>query len=60
MISDLNDLYEELLTPEQYIKLNVTELRNIESSQIIPPELGEKNFGKIKVRYRSPIYKNPL
>ncbi len=49
---------ESDLSPEEYLNLSEREKINIESCRIIPPSLGQKgDFGKIRVNYRSPIYK---
>lgn len=47
----------EILTPEEYLKLTKEQKSNIEETQIIPSSLGSSSFGKIKVFYKTPIYK---
>lgn len=47
----------EVISPENYLKLTEFEKNNIESTQIIPPQLGDIDFGKIIVTYRIPIFK---
>lgn len=47
----------EELSPENYLKLLQSDENNIESVEIVPPKLGEHNFGKIKVNYKIPVYK---
>lgn len=53
----MNKIEEELLSPEKFLNLNEKEKMNIISSRIIPPKLGDKGYGKIKVIYRNPIYR---
>ena len=48
---------EETLDVKEYLKLTPADKANIEKSQIIPPKLGEKSFGKIMVKYRVPVYR---
>lgn len=48
---------KDLLSPAQYLQLTDQEKCNFSQLEIIPPKLGQKHFGKIKVTYRYPIYK---
>ena len=45
------------LSPEEYFKLTEEEKNNIEKTQIIPGKLGSSSLGKIKIFYKTPIYK---
>lgn len=49
---------KEIISPEEYLKLTDADKTNIESCKIIPPNLGDNNFGKIEVSYKYPIYKD--
>lgn len=53
----LNQVNEETLSPKQFANLNERDKVNIAFTQIIPPRLGNNDFGKIKVHYKRPIYK---
>lgn len=47
---------EEWLSPEQYLKLSDSDRQNIKSTQIVPPNLGDRHFGKIKITRKTPVY----
>ncbi len=47
---------EQDLTPAEFIELIRTNRDVIRSSKIIPPKLGEKGFGKIRVTRKTPVY----
>lgn len=53
----LERVNEEIIDPRDYLKLSESDRAKIETSQIIPPRLGDGTFGKIKIRYQSPIYR---
>lgn len=50
-------IYEEYLLPKEYLALSAKEKSNIESSEIISPQLGSGDFGRIKVLYKIPKYR---
>lgn len=47
----------DILSTEEYLALSDAERANILSTKILPPELGEDDFGKIQVFYQIPHYK---
>lgn len=47
----------ELMSPESYLSLNEREKANIIQTNIVPCKLGSRDFGKIQVVYRLPVYK---
>jgi hypothetical protein len=47
----------ETISPEKYLKLSENEKMNISQAKIVPPQLGQKDFGKIQIIYKSPIFK---
>lgn len=47
----------ETISPERYLNLSENEKMNISQARIIPPQLGQKDFGKIQITYKSPIFK---
>jgi hypothetical protein len=53
----LNKITEESLSPKEFIKLKAGDKINISFTEVIPPRLGQKNFGKIRVHYKRPVYK---
>lgn len=56
-----NALNEENLSPEEYLSLSKEEKANICSSNIIPATFeSDKDFGKIHVIYKAPVYKVEL
>lgn len=54
---DMMRTNSEIISAENYLKLTEFERNNIESTQIIPPKLGDDNFGKIIITYRVPVFK---
>jgi hypothetical protein len=52
----LDPVYAEALTPEQFLELYEQGLKDIKSVRVIPPELGSIGFGKIIVLHKVPIY----
>jgi hypothetical protein len=46
----------EKLTPQEFMNLSPLEKANIENSRIIPPVLGELDFGSIEVNYKDVIF----
>ncbi len=48
---------QEVLSPEKFLNLNQKEKSNISYSEIVPARLGKADFGKIRVRYRTPVYR---
>ncbi len=57
MLKDLRLATTEVLSPQRYLALSPQEKANISQAKIIPPVLGEKDFGKIQVDYKFPLYK---
>lgn len=53
----LHKVTKESLSPGQFINLNEKEKANISFTEVVPPRLGQKNFGKITVHYKNPVYK---
>lgn len=47
----------EQVSPQQFLRLSSIEKANIAESRIIPPKLGENEFGKIEISYKDPFYK---
>jgi hypothetical protein len=47
---------EELLSPKDFLKLKESDRENIKSAQIVPVKLGQRNFGKIKIIRKTPVY----
>lgn len=57
-LNKFKTLHEEILPPAKFLKLNGRELANISYTEIVPPVLGTKDFGAIKVHYKIPKYMN--
>lgn len=49
-------LMEDTLSPSEFLKLSDLERENIRSTQIVPPKLGQRHFGKIKIVRKTPVY----
>lgn len=48
----------ENISPEEYLNLSSSQKSNINEVSVVPPKLGEDNFGKIHVNYRIPVLKD--
>ena len=46
----IGEVIKQCLAPEEKAK--------IKSSQILPPKLGQKDFGAFKITYKYPVYKS--
>lgn len=55
-IIDMVRVDKELLNAEDYLKLREKDPGSIRSIRIVPARLGEADFGKIEVTYRSAKY----
>ena len=49
----------EKMTPRQFVKAFDVNKNNIQSAKIIPPQIGQKGFGKIAVVRKRSTYKIP-
>ena len=52
----LDPVYTETLTPEQFLELYVKGLVDVKRVKVIPPRLGRGGFGKIIIRRKTPVY----
>lgn len=48
---------KESLSPEKFLNLSQKEKSTIAYSEIVPARLGQADFGKIRVHYKTPIYR---
>lgn len=53
----LHKINEELLSPREFVNLKAADKDNISRTEVIPPRLGQNDFGKIRVHYKRPVYK---
>ena len=44
------------LSPEDYLDLSASEMKKIRSVKIVPPKLGERGFGHLRVEFKSNHY----
>jgi hypothetical protein len=56
-IIELEDLYSEVVSPAEYIRIFNEERDTIERAEIIPARLGERGFGKIRIVRTYPVRK---
>jgi len=54
---DLKFMTTEILSSEKYLALSAKERANIFRVRIVAPVLGSEDFGKIRVDYKTPVYK---
>jgi len=47
----------EIMSPEEYLNLPDNQQKMIASAQVVPPQLGGKGFGGIKIVWRFPIFR---
>ncbi len=57
---DIFPVTEGTLSFEKFVSLTEEERAKIEEVRILPPRLGRSGFGKIIVKYKTPIYKHKL
>lgn len=48
---------EEAISPREFVALTEKQRAAIKSADFVPPRLGDKDFGKVLVRYKLPVYK---
>ena len=53
----LHKFTQESLSPREFVNLKAGDKANISYTEVVPPRLGQKDFGKIKVHYKRPVYK---
>ncbi len=46
----------QTVTPEEYLRILGQRRDEILSVRIIPPRLGNKDFGKILIEWKNPVY----
>lgn len=52
---ELKDLYSEVVSAEEFIRIFNEERETIEQVEIIPPKLGERAFGRLRVTRKYPV-----
>jgi hypothetical protein len=57
VVLDAVPTWREFLTPQEFLRLDRSQKDKIAEVTIAPGRLGEKNFGGLWVRYKSPIYR---
>lgn len=55
-VTDLIPGKRRTLSPEEFLKLNTAEKRNVESCRYVPPTLGSSGFGRFVAVLRHPVY----
>lgn len=53
----LHKISKESLSPREFVNLKAGDKANISYTEVVPPRLGQKDFGKITVHYKNPVYK---
>ena len=53
---ELDPVYVELLTPEQFAEAYQTRQNDIRRVRVLPARLGEPGFGRILVKWKTPTY----
>ncbi|EHL32752.1 hypothetical protein [Legionella drancourtii] len=53
----LHKISKESLSPKEFVNLKAGDKANISYTEVVPPRLGQKDFGKITVHYKNPVYK---
>lgn len=44
------------VTPREFLRLANADRSNIKSTRIIAPRIGSRNFGRIRIEFKSPEY----
>ena len=55
-IINLHKLTQKNLSPKEFLNLKSEHSRNVSYTEVVPPRLGQNNFGSIKVHYKHAIY----
>jgi hypothetical protein len=55
-VLDLSPAYFQVVSPEEFIQIYETKRNEIQSVQVIPPQVGSGSFGQILIRWKRPIY----
>ena len=53
---DLEPTYTEVVTPSEYVRIFKEDRDRIESARVVPPRLGDDNFGVIVIKRKTPLY----
>ncbi len=53
----LYKISKESLSPREFVNLQAGDKANISYIEVVPPRLGQNDFGKIRVHYKHPVYK---
>lgn len=53
----LHKISKESLSPREFVNLKARDKANISYTEVVPPRLGQKDFGRITVHYKNPVYK---
>lgn len=53
---DLYPVYTEVLSPERFVEVYAVQQNQIRSARVLAPQLGDADFGKILVTWKSPTY----
>jgi len=60
---DILDFWEQstqTVSAEELLEILEKQSHDVESVRFIPPKLGDKHFGKFKIKRRIPYYKEAL
>lgn len=55
-VLEMEAMYTEEVTPEEFLKIYEQEKQDIRSATVVPSRLGDRNFGKIIVERKTPVY----
>ena len=44
------------ISPHDFLTMNREDRINIKSVEIIPPQIGKNDFGKIRIEFKTPLY----
>jgi len=53
---ELDSFYTEEVTPAEYLRIFQHERDEIDSAQIVPPQLGQSGFGRILIIKKTPVF----
>ncbi len=53
---DIRALSTRTLSPGRYVAMTRADKATVKSTEIVAPKLGDVHFGRIRVRYNTPIY----
>lgn len=53
---ELDPIYSETMSPERFLEIFEKRENDVDSVRVLPARLGRRGFGRIIVRWKTPVY----